>query len=72
MSPSRIVGIVLLVLGAALLIIGFNASDSVGDQVSEAFTGKYTDSTMWYLIGGAIAGVAGLALMVFGVNKRTA
>jgi uncharacterized membrane protein len=71
MSPYRILGIVLLVLGVALLIVGLNASDSVGDQVSEAFTGKYTDSTMWYLIGGAVAGVAGLALMMFGVNKRS-
>lgn len=72
MSPYRILGIVLLVLGAALLIVGLNASDSVGDQVSEALTGKYTDSTTWYLIGGAVAGVAGLALMLFGVNKRSA
>ncbi len=72
MSPYRILGIVLLVLGVALILVGLNAKDSVGDQVSEVFTGKYTDSTMWYLIGGAVAGVAGLALTVMGVNKRAA
>ncbi len=72
MSPYRIIGIVLLVLGVALLIVGLNAKDSVSDQISEVFTGNYTDQTTWYLIGGAVAGVAGLAMVLLGVNKRGA
>ena len=59
MSPVRIIGIVLLVVGAILLFMGFNATDSVADQVSETFTGQYTESTRWYIIGGAAAAVAG-------------
>ncbi len=72
MSPYRIVGIVLLVLGAVLLVVGLNAKDSIADQISETFTGNFTDETTWYLIGGIVAGEAGLALTVMGVNKRVA
>ncbi len=68
MSTTRIIGIVLLLLGVVLLIVGWNASDSVVDQASEAFTGRYSDETMWYLIGGAVAGVLGLLLVIFGGN----
>lgn len=66
MSPQRIAGIALLVIGAVVLLFGFNASDSVADQVSETFTGRFTDKTMWYIIGGAALGAVGLALTVMG------
>lgn len=72
MSPQRILGIVLLVVGVIVMVIGFNASHSVGDQVSNTFTGKFTDSTMWYIIGGIAAGVLGLLLTVFGSGSRHA
>lgn len=70
MGTSRIVGIVLLVLGVALLIVGLNAKDSVADQISETFTGNFTDETTWYLIGGIVLGMTGLAMTVMGVNKK--
>jgi uncharacterized membrane protein len=66
MSPVRIIGIVLLIVGAILLFMGFNATESVADQVSETFTGRYTETTMWYLIAGAAAAVGGLLLAIFG------
>lgn len=66
MAASKLVGLVLLVLGAILLYFGFTATDSVGEQVVEGVTGRYTDQTMWYLIGGGISAVAGLALLLFG------
>lgn len=66
MTPYRIGGIVLLVLGAVLLIIGLNSSDSVADQVSETFTGRFTDSTMWYIIGGVGLSVMGLVMLAAG------
>ena len=69
MSPQRILGIVLLVAGIAALVMGMNASHSVGDQVSQTFTGRFTKETMWYLIGGGAAALFGL-LMVFGGGKR--
>lgn len=68
MSP-RILGIVLLVIGVALLAFGLNATDSVADTVKEGFTGRYTDKTMWYLIGGAALAIGGAALTMRGGGK---
>lgn len=64
MAPARIVGIVLLVLGLVLLVIGLNASDSIADQLSDTFTGKFTQSTSWYILGGGAMTLLG-ALMAF-------
>lgn len=66
MSGTKILGLVLVVVGAILLYFGFNATESVGEQVVEGVTGRYTDETMWYLIGGGVAGVVGLVLLLFG------
>lgn len=59
MTNNKLVGIVLVVLGIALLYFGWQASQSLADQVTESFTGQFTDSTMWFIIGGAIALAAG-------------
>jgi uncharacterized membrane protein len=64
MNTSKMIGIGLLVLGAILLYFGFNATQSVGEEMSEAFTGKYSDETMFYLIGGGVAAVAGLFMVL--------
>ncbi|MEX2476088.1 DUF3185 family protein [Marinobacter sp.] len=65
MGTGKILGVVLLVVGVLLLFFGWQSSDSVGDQLSETFTGRFTDETMWYLIGGAAAVVAGAFLAFF-------
>ncbi|MFO7704063.1 MAG: DUF3185 family protein [Halopseudomonas sp.] len=57
-------GIVLLVVGVLLLLFGFQSSQSLGDQVTETFTGRFTDGTMFMIIGGAAALAAG-AFMTF-------
>lgn len=66
MSSIRIVGIVIAAVGVLLLIFGYNASQSVGDQVTEALTGEFTDETMWYLAIGVAALVGGGLLALFG------
>jgi len=66
MSTPRIVGIVLLVVGVAVLIYGVNASHSFADRVSDTFTGRFTEATTWYIIGGAASGLLGLLLVAFG------
>jgi hypothetical protein len=53
------IGIALLVVGVALLIYGFNASDSVSSGFSRAFTGSPTNKTMWLLLGGAASVIVG-------------
>lgn len=65
MGTNQLVGVVLLVVGVILLYFGWQSSQSLGDQVTEAVTGRFTDETMWFIIGGAAAVVAGgfLALL---------
>ncbi len=65
----RVIGIVLLVIGAVLLYFGLQATDAPLEQVRETVTGDYSDQTMLYLIGGAAAAVGGLALLLVG-GKR--
>ncbi|MGM0450716.1 MAG: DUF3185 family protein [Pseudomonadota bacterium] len=65
MQIQQLMGIILLVAAAALLYFGYVASQGVGEQVHETFTGRFTDSTTWYFvfgIGAAIGGVIMLAL----------
>jgi uncharacterized membrane protein len=69
MTPQRIAGIVLLIVGVALLVVGLNASHSVADQVKDTFTGRFTEGTTWYIIGGIATGLVGLLLTVFGVRS---
>lgn len=65
MPLSRIIGIVLLVVGAALLVFGLQAIDTIGEELHETVTGRYTDTTMWYIIGGGGLGLLGLLLAIF-------
>ena len=62
MSPQRILGIVLVVVGVVLAIIGFQATDSLGDRISNTFTGHWTDKTNFYIVGGIAAVVVGALL----------
>ena len=72
MSPQRIAGIVLLIGGVVILIVGMNASHSVADQVSNTFTGRFTQATTWYIIGGIGAAIFGLLLTLFGASGKGA
>jgi len=64
MGQKKLLGIALLVIGVALLLFGFNATGSLGEELTESFTGRYTDETMYYLIGGAVAAVIGLVMLL--------
>lgn len=65
MGSSKLVGIVLLVIGIALLYFGYQSTQSLGNQLTETVTGRFTDQTMWYLIGGAASAAAGGFLLFF-------
>lgn len=65
MGNNKLIGLVLLVVGVILLFFGWQASQSVGEQVAETLTGRFSDETMWYIIGGAVCIVAGGFLAVF-------
>ena len=66
MRTRQLAGIVLLVVGVLLLLFGWQATGSMGEQMHETFMGRYTDQTMWYLIGGAASAVGGLFLLLTG------
>jgi drug/metabolite transporter (DMT)-like permease len=70
MGNQRILGIVLLVVGVGVLIYGINASHSIADRVSDTFTGRFTEATTWYIIGGAASGLLGLLLVALGGGRN--
>jgi hypothetical protein len=72
MSISRSVGVVLLVVGVVLIIIGFSASRSLADNMSRMFLGRFTEHTMWYIIGGAASAVVGLVLTLGAFGRSRA
>ena len=60
---TRTAGVIFLVLGIGLLAFGLNATDAPMDRIHEAFTGRFTDSTMLYLILGTVGVVGGLVIL---------
>lgn len=70
MNMTRLLGLVLAVIGIGLFIVGLNASQSVTEQARETFTGRFSETTTWYIIGGIAAIVAGGAMALFG-GRRT-
>ncbi len=69
MEPVRILGVVLVVAGLFALYFGWQASEGLLEQAHETVTGRYTDETMWYFIGGGVAVVAGVLLALFGAKR---
>ncbi len=63
MTANQTIGSALLVAAAILVYFGYQASQSLGEQLHETFTGRFTDSTTWYFVFGAVAAVAGLLVM---------
>lgn len=66
MSARAGIGIVLLIAGLVLLFFGVQSTGAFGEKVVHEFTGRYTDSTMMYLVGGGIAAALGVVLLVVG------
>jgi Protein of unknown function (DUF3185) len=65
----RMIGLVVAATGLILLVFGLNAADSPGEQVAYAVTGRYSDATLWYLVSGIAALVAGALLAAFGPRR---
>lgn len=66
MANIKILALVLTVVGGILLFFAYQSSQSLGDQMKEAFTGRFTNSTIWFLVIGAASTVAGVGLLLFG------
>ncbi len=61
-TTMKIFGLVLAVIGIGLAIWGYQLSDSVGSQVTQAVTGADTDKVMYYYISGAVSFIVGMYL----------
>ena len=66
---NSIVSTVLIVVGIVLIVMGVIAMDSFGSDVSRFFTGSPTDKSVWMVIAGVLALIAGGA--GFGFRSRT-
>lgn len=72
MNSQRLLGIALLAVGVILLVFGLNATESVGESVKEGLTGRYTDKTTWFIVGGAAAAIIGGLMTLFGGKSSLA
>lgn len=66
MSTTKLVALALIVVGGILLYFGYTASESALESVAETVTGRFTDQTTIYLVGGAACAVVGVGLFLFG------
>ncbi|PHS75289.1 MAG: hypothetical protein COB19_04050 [Porticoccus sp.] len=63
-STIKIIGIILLVVGAGLALWGYQLSESIGSEITQAVTGSETDKVMTLYIAGAVSFVVGLYLFI--------
>ena len=70
MNGKRLLGVLLLLVGVALLVVGLRATDSIADQFSEVFRGRFTDRTTWYIVGGLALALVGLMMAMFSTRRR--
>lgn len=66
MSTARLAAIVLLVVGGILLYFGYTSTQSAVESVTETVTGRFSDQTTWYLVGGAACAAIGALVLLFG------
>ncbi|CAK0750225.1 hypothetical protein CCP1ISM_3780001 [Azospirillaceae bacterium] len=62
---TRILGLVVLAIGATLLLFGYQSWNAPVDQAITAVTGSHTDNTVIYIISGIAAVVGGVSLAMF-------
>lgn len=63
---NKVVGLVLVIVGAILLYLSYQASQSLASEASEVLTNQPTDTTLWYLFGGVAAVIIGLYALLKG------
>lgn len=64
MKAGIVIGLALVVAGGALLYFGVTAMESPMEALNQRLTGRYTDQTMIYLIGGGVSAIIGLAMLI--------
>lgn len=62
---NKLMSLVFIAGGVVLIITGISAMESFGSDVSRFFTGAPTDKSVWLLIGGVVAVLAGVSGVTF-------
>jgi len=66
---NQLLGVAALIVGVAFVALAYHASNSMLDQLTDKFTGRYSDRTVWYfMVGIAGAGVGAYLLLA---GRRT-
>jgi hypothetical protein len=57
---NKLISLIFLAAGVALIIYGVSASNSIGSDFSRIFTGAPTDKSVWLLVGGVVLAAIGV------------
>ncbi len=62
MGTTRIIGIILVIVGVGLAYSGYAMSQSIGNQIGSALSGSPSDSVMLRYVAGAASAAVGVFL----------
>ena len=66
---DKLDSLILLVGGVVLIIIGINATNSLGSDIWWFFTSSPTSKAVWVLIAGIVASIIGLIGIIRGAKQ---
>ena len=64
LTTIRVIGLVLIVLGAGVVLWGYQLSGSLASELTEAFSGSMPDEVVGRYIAGAASLVVGIYLLI--------
>jgi len=65
MNLLRLIGLAAFVAGVLLFVFGVRATQKTNEEIVEKVTGRYTDTTTWYIVGGVVLIIVGGGLITF-------
>jgi uncharacterized membrane protein YidH (DUF202 family) len=60
---AKVIGLILIVIGIALLYWGYQDSSAISAKVAKTFSGSEPNEIMYKYIGGAVSVVVGVYLL---------
>ncbi len=69
MRVRRVIGVILLLIGAGLMISGLMATQDIAEKIASDITGDYSHATTWRMIAGTIVVIGGGIVTVSSFRK---